>query len=451
MPKNGTRIAFMLWFATVSMTWAGTVTNTEKGNSDMKISFEKRLSTNGSTRATAYSMSNKIITVKEKGKIFVSWLDLVSDIQIATYDLNAKTWSPPVLLGKGEDNHSGPALTMDSQGYLYAIFGPHHGPFQLRRSSKPFDARKWEPAQRFAHKATYPSLVCDGNDTLHLTYRGEDRVSQERGGGWWLVYQRRVKGGAWSTPRALFKPRKPFKYTQFGNALAVSKDGTLHLGFHVYAGDPLDALGTHLGYLRSRDNGETWESAQAAKIKLPATQSSNCFIEKGPSKNMRVGNLVVDLNGRPWLTGVHLEKGNSTALLWHLEGETWQSRDLGKFIQKDFPGQSLCGATLTFDRNGTLYVMGAINSNKEKPWGDPTQEIVLLTSSDEGKSFSVIPISKPDAKTPNWLPSIERPHGIEPIGIPSLLFTSGDKGQFGKNKEGSPTKVYFVKLEQISK
>ncbi len=27
-------------------------------------------------------------------------------------------------------NHCGPAITMDSSGYLYAIFGPHNAPFQ---------------------------------------------------------------------------------------------------------------------------------------------------------------------------------------------------------------------------------------------------------------------------------------------------------------------------------
>jgi hypothetical protein len=44
------------------------------------VLFSKVLSTNGSTRATAYMMSNKIITANDK--IFVAWLDRVADIQM---------------------------------------------------------------------------------------------------------------------------------------------------------------------------------------------------------------------------------------------------------------------------------------------------------------------------------------------------------------------------------
>ena len=87
-------------------------------------------------------MSNKIIAAN--GKLFIAWLDHVADIVIQTCDLETGSWGDRVLLGKGVDNHCGPAITMDSEGYLYAMFGPHNDAFQFRRSVRSYDATEWQ-------------------------------------------------------------------------------------------------------------------------------------------------------------------------------------------------------------------------------------------------------------------------------------------------------------------
>jgi BNR repeat-containing family member/BNR repeat-like domain len=408
----------------------------------MKVRKAKMLSTKGSTRATAYAMSNKIITAR--GKIFVVWLDFVADARIATYDIAKGHWSKPLLLGKGEDNHGGPALTMDSKGYLYVIFGPHHGPFQVRRSSRPYDAGKWNPVQRVGISGTYPSLVCDSKDTLHLTYRGGIRRGK---GGWWLMYQHRPKGGRWSKPRAILKADLPYTYTQFGNSLAVASDDVLHLGFHIYAGDPLKTKGSHIGYLRSRTGGRTWETAKGTPVKLPATPRTPCFIEQGKKLDMRSGSIALDSKNRPWLLATHLEKRPRSVSLWRLDGGKWKSQDLLPAVQKQHPQRGLVGATMTFDRNDVMYITCTAQEGKTlKWWGHAELETVLLVSKDRGKTFTCSPISTRDRKLPNWLPSIERPFGPRPIDVPSMIYTHGDKGQFGKNKQGKATEVLFLRL-----
>ena len=71
------------------------------------------LSKTGSTRGTAYGMSNKIIT--HEGKTHVVWLDQIHKTYVATYCHEAKTWSDPVFVADGDDNHAGAAMTMDSK------------------------------------------------------------------------------------------------------------------------------------------------------------------------------------------------------------------------------------------------------------------------------------------------------------------------------------------------
>ncbi len=80
-------------------------------------------------------------------------------------------WSPAVTVGEAHDNHGGPALTVDSRGFLHIIYFPHHHPFRHRRSVRPNDASEWQEEERVGTKCTYPTLMCGKDDTLYLTCR----------------------------------------------------------------------------------------------------------------------------------------------------------------------------------------------------------------------------------------------------------------------------------------
>lgn len=402
----------------------------------VEVAFKKVLSTNGSTRATAYSMSNKIISAD--GKIFVAWLDQVADIRVKCYDSASDTWSETVLMGTGIDNHSGPAITMDSEGYIYAVFGPHHGPFQFVRSSAPYSIEKWDRLPEFGYTATYPSLICGPDDMLHITYRGGDEP-------WKIMYQQKPKNGEWSQPRELVDSSVKDGYTQYGNSLAVAADSTLHLGFHIYDVHP--QAGKFVGYLRSRNNGATWETAEGVQVELPAMPESPCFLEQSPELDMRVTTLVTDAESNPWFLAIHLEARPRTVKMWHHDGAQWHETDLLPIIQQNHPGHEVLYGTLTFDGDGMLYIVATIqNADVEKWWGDPSLEVILLTSSDNGQSFTVQPISEPDPNLPNWLASIERPFNHEPIGVPSFMFTHGGPGEGVTG--GNATEVVFVRLKK---
>lgn len=405
-------------------------------NNNVEVEFSKIISTHGSTRATAYIMSNKIITADDK--IFVSWLDSLSDVKMTYYDLKTKKWGETVLVGSGVDNHGGPALAMDSKGIFHIIYGAHHGKFQYRRSKKPYDISEWTAIDSVGIYSTYPSLVVDAKDRLHLTYRGGPMPRR-------LMYQRRDENGVWSEAIELVKAPADTGYTQYGNPIFISPDGVLHVAFHIY--DVVPPAGKSVGYLRSRDGGVTWENVKGEKLSLPVTIESPCFIEKGDSLDMRVGNVIVDSDGAPYVPVMHLEKSPRTTLLWRFDGEKWVAKSLLPEIQKYFPEKEITYTTITFDRDGVFYLLCDVqNSGDTTFWGDPSLEVVLLTSCDRGESFRLIPISKPDANIPNWLPSMERPYSLKAIGLPSLIYTHGDRGT--TVTDGQATEVIFVKLKK---
>ena len=399
------------------------------------VEFTDVLSTDGSTRGTAYAMSSKVITMG--GGVYVAWLDFGAEIRMVRYDVASGTYGAIEHLGTGTDNHGGPAITMDGGGHIHAVFGPHHGPFQYRRTEQPLDITTWTDVESFGDTATYPSLVCDADDTLHLTYRGGTSPNG-------LLYQQRPSGGEWSAPVRIVDADVAPGYTQFGNPLAVAADGTLHLGFHIYDQEPAPGAGKALGYLRSPDGGMSWETVDGVAVTLPATPATDCFIEQDAALDMRIGDLVLDPDGDPWLVAVHLEEPQHVQL-WTHDGSGWLPFDLTPTFEAEFPDWLLCSGTMTLDEAGVLYVLATTSLADAETWfGDPSHEIVLFTSLNGGQAWQVQQVSATDAVTSNWLPSIERPVGPDPIGVPSFLYTHGNKGESLPTDD--PTAIVFGRL-----
>ena len=373
------------------------------------------LSEHGSTRATLYDMSNKILTIG--GRTHITWLDALADTMIVTYDHATGAISAPVLIGSGVDNHAGPAMCADSQGSLYVVFGPHHGPFQFARSARPNDASEWEKLPDFGYKCTYPSLVCDAQDTLHIAYRGGDVPCR-------AMYQRRPPGGEWTEPRELVSAAVPDGYTQFGNALTVAPDDSLHLVFHVYDMHP--AAGKAAGHLVSRDGGDTWTLMDGTPVALPATpQTPGVMVEQGPELDMRAGGVTCDAQSRPYFPSVHAE-GETDLVLWRWR-DGWEGISLRATVEEalGFPPRFAQPNVATI-AGGRLFIGAGIRTGGN--WVDRSTDTYLLVSDDLGDSFAVQRISEPDPDVPNWGPSLERPVGRNAIDRLFLLWTHGLAG-----------------------
>lgn len=382
------------------------------------------LSQAGSTRGTAYGMSNKIVTHEDK--THVTWLDRDHKIYVSTYDHKAKAWLAPVFVGAGDDNHAGAALTMDSKGYLYLAFGPHHSPMQHVVSVAPNDASAWKPLASFGGvNATYPSLVCDKHDVLHVCYRG----AYERERPWGVFYQNRSVNGDWSEPIKLVDPQGPEAYVHVENMIHVSGD-TLFMAFHLVRAtdaDPSDLRGRGFGVMQSVDGGKTWQTMSGENLDLPVTPEASCVIEYDDAFDVRMGPIACDASNRPYFT-LNRREGDVAETFLYRWRKGWDVVPLMPVIQQGTSSSAMSDRGVICISDESVLYIACVVCQPEGNWADPSNEVVLLTSQDFGDTFQVYPISEVDASTSNWLPSLERHTGHNQVQVPQLIYTHGDKG-----------------------
>lgn len=411
-----------------------------------RIISDTILSRKGSTRATLYNWTNKIVTLD--GKTHVSWLDFLAACQIQTLDRESGEWGDMDTVGCGVDNHCGPAICIDSHGHLHYVVGSHgRSPFQHRRSLEPNSHDTWSPYFSVGVGPTYPSLVCDRDDQLHLTYRGTHNSNwMSNRPAPYLMYQRADIGSEWLPPIELVRTVEPYGYTQYGNAFCIDRQNRIHLVFHFTEGYP-EGHGRYTGYLRSLDGGNTWTKANGEKVLIPADHhlvDKLCEYEDG---QLHVSNVACDLNDQPYTIIFGAPEAGHADLMWH-DGEQWNKRPLLDEIRQVRPdGFISADATLAFDRDGSLYIAIQTSTNLED-WGGDGAEVVLLYSEDGGENFEALHISEPGDSVPCWQPSLEMVSSFhqETPEVPTMTYTRGIKGTGCTSRDY--TEVHFVMFEK---
>lgn len=128
------------------------------------------------------------------------------------------------------DSHDVPVVVSDSRGELHAVLGAHNRVFKYTRTingawTQPVAVRN---SANEAWNLSYPELVCDGKDTLHLVAR---RWTREQGQ--FLVYLHKRVGQEWSSPRELVVPAHGGYFNAY-HRLMKDASGKLYLTWYAY-------------------------------------------------------------------------------------------------------------------------------------------------------------------------------------------------------------------------
>lgn len=390
------------------------------------------LSNAGSGRATAYSETNKVVTVN--GKTHASWLDVTAEgfrVRIRTLDHGTGTWSDTYTIGEGQDNHGGPSLTVDSKDYLHVAYYAHNGPMRYRRSLRPNDASEWTRYLEVGETLSYPTLVCRADDTLLLTGRSYHKTEP-----WTCTLFTKGKSGTWDSGRALLQAKEP-GYAQFMDAMAWSPNHqTLHMSFWFYGGDP--GIGKTIGYLQSPDGGTTWTRRDGTPVSLPANEDTVDLVHRmapDATAGLRGSRLAVSPDGIPHVLWSDYAPRPQAAWLSHPAPDgTWTAVQLNTFLPAAFQDWGLLTpGGVTFNDQGECFVVLTLIKPKEATdratATRPAQDIALFHSQDGTAQFrcEILPFN--ESTQNRWLPNLEVQTGFNTVAEgPGLIYTEGERG-----------------------
>ncbi|MBU2995975.1 BNR repeat-containing protein [Cellulophaga baltica] len=432
-----------------------------------KISITS-ISKQGSSRATAYIDSNKIIETKDK--IFVTYLIHNTNkeyIALKEYDKNTKKWSTEIVLDSVSDNHGGGSIVIDSKGYLHIAYGPHVGPFNYRKSKYPNNCKIWEEKILIGSNMTYPSLAINKNDDLYLL--GRNTVSR---GAWSLMlFSKNVNELKWTKGKILLKSNfeklpsfgklkdNPKNltvkngYTRWNKSIIIGDDDIIHISFKNYEFHPRNKKykftdnrngGSYfVGYMYSKDNGKSWLN-NGKKLSLPS-YSADIELVSGNSNpefsmaNYGISNIAFN-NGKPYFVySKELNRSSKLFLTFKKKGK-WFHKEIK--LDKNSTDYLYSPSAISFFKKKLYIVATAMPKDlylKNELWGKKQQhtslKILKLDSSyDLLETYSTKDLN---IKSPSWLPNISR---YDNNG-PKLLFTQGLSNS--KN-----TEVYFMKIKK---
>lgn len=410
-----------------------------------------QLSNQGSDRATAYNISNKII--RRGNELFVGWLDAPSDkdgvaqIQLGVCDAQTGKLNQTITLGEGRDNHCGPALLLDHNNRLHVLVGAHHGDFLHRWSDTPSDPDSWSAPVPNGPKHSYPAFCIDKHGTLHLAYR-------ESGNRWQLHYTQKKEGAEWAPPTIIAESLTP-GYNHFMHGLSLGPTGTLHLTFQFHyteSGTARDCKGKAAVHITSDDGGQTWIN-EGQKCKLPLTTENaipfaSCF--ENPEHSLRICPHVVDANNHPWVFASMPD--TESGVIWRKTDPGWQRIDLGEVLPQINLSQGKSTA-FSYDADHNVHLLvGTRVDNKPSAWYDPAHELFHIIFDSNGKPTNLTQLTDTDPNHARWLPAIEQWDWTRPNQIADkhwYLYTSGVNAGLFSDPDydySTTTEAYLGKL-----
>ena len=419
------------------------------------------LSTSGSDRGTAYAISNKIVRTQDR--LYVGWLDAPpgpgekARLMLGVCDPNSGVCLNTVVLGDAEDNHCGPALVVDATGRFHMIIGAHgqhhkvgKGAFFYRWSDTPEEAESWSEPERLGPADTYPALVVDSKNNLHLVHR-ECGLTYDAH--WQLWYRCKPHGQAWVKPRPLVES-PTHGYCHFGHHLRVGPDDSLHVLFRFHHGPTGKGANCNtyaVAHLDSVDGGKSWRSDSVPLKTYPSQMDDIRLAESHPVGNVGSSSLLVDAHGHPVFMTTNPDR--DIPRLHRRTDDGWIAVDLrdDKDVGRAFA--QLKTGVLSWDAQGNIHLVSTASPDGETTrWDDPRLELYHHVYDIDGLRKSCKQVTSGDPSAAFWHPNLENWdwHRRDIVCQDGhwLLYTHGlnQGGIGGDNRNALKTKIYLTKI-----
>jgi hypothetical protein len=343
------------------------------------------------------------------------------------------------------DAHNGIMLGVSSDGILHVAYDHHVSPLHYRRSARPHDIHSFGKEIAMTGKTerqvTYPQFVQSPEGDLYFFYRDGSSGSGN------LCLNR--YDAARKTWKALKHPLvdgqgrcNPYWWRP-----SFGPDGSLHLAWCWRESG--DARTNHdICYIRSKDNGETWQSVTGRALKLPLTPQSAPIADRIPMGSNLINQCTsaVDRQGHPHLAHYQNDASGRPQYthLWH-DGKRWV-RNVVSHRKGTF---SLSGGgtlriplsrpEIAITRQGTVYF---ITRDSDAGGG-----IRLYRS--HGKDYTrwdPLNVTPPRENLGEWEPSYDTAR-LQKEGVLSLFVLPVSQGNHETVTGRSPSRAFLLEME----
>ena len=422
------------------------------------------VSNDGSERATVGN-GNKLVTYQ--GKTHVVWQDVTREgylNQVKSYDQKAGQWTEPFTLGTGIDNHARPIITVDYDGYLHVIQSGHNSPVSWRRSLRPNDSSAWTEPETVG-EGTYPVVLCDKDNTLYLTMRGNNHIGVD--------FYTKPAGKPWRYVTRVVKNAEEYReaYGAFHMNMAFGPDSTIHAVIDFYEGQDHVGRGLHqaVSYVKSPDGGQTWLKADGSKVNTPARpegmdtliRSTRTRVEHLPRPEHRNMGIAVDSKGTPYV--FYYSHGEAPGQLYvatpNAKGE-FQKRSLSYLLETRWPHMRITDGKVTKQAGYRICILATLSPlNDEWLEGRPTRAMnmktrsdlrLVLISSNDGVHFVAESILEPGEAYNS--PNLERPVGANQLAassIPKFMLFNGSSAYPGGGDYYQKPAIEYLKAGEF--
>jgi len=437
--------------------------------------ISKLESKRGSSRATAYIDSNKIVIESDSVFYYTYLENNENKFRIVISKTAEKITEKYVVVDNVKDNHGGGAILQDSQGILHLFYSGHAGVLYHKKNETRGDISKWTTIDSIAGNFTYPSAAYDLKSNKLFVVARERILPND----WRVSFFKKKMGGKFGSGKKLLSNNyQSWKaenlklhftqsgYSRWNKSLVQGKKSELYLFFKNYEYTPanlnfdyFDERGGSsyfISYLFSNNNGETWKSGTVAKKESFLPQDlqliSGTRLPRKKSGYHNVSNILFSENSAFFTFSKTKGNGKTALYISKLTKGIHEQTKRIRWTSKDY--EIVAPAALARNDKGDFFILATAIEKSEycnctKDWGRDSNILILLVLNKNFDTFMVKRINHEflgidKEKGSIWLPATGYLNSDNQS--PIFLFTVGDKGM--NNREILYNSVYSLKVKE---
>jgi hypothetical protein len=390
------------------------------------------MSEEGSSRATAYVESNKILSNKETK--FVTYLENGYDnkFRVMLAEIKKNRIQKNVCVGYSLTNHGGASIKFDKTGRIYIVYGGHTSGLKIRYSKKPFDISDLSKEIKITKKGTgltYPSFEIDDYNNMHLICRkmdlNEDLSPSKPSLNYFKID---ISNGLKILSDKELISFPEYKYGNFTSSIAI-KDNIISIIYRIYLKDNKEELKkTSYGYIKSVDFGKNFLNYRNKRVQLPIDFNSNSNLEISEKFLCYISNISYTSSGEIKFILTELNKKSENSYLISIDNKMYKKERLNNIYDLVHERKINVYVAISIDRDDNIFLaFSTLPNTKDESWDSPNNRISYFKISKNNVDLIYNNIKSTEGMS--WLPNIEqnRNHFSNRYkDIPMLIFSEGE-------------------------